>query len=104
MAKHFSEFDEFEVQQELRPIGAWGFFGLSVLFSIPVIGLICLIVFSFSDGNINRRNYARSYFIGLCFFIGIIALLYLTGVVADTLTIIRAGQYPEYLRWLPWAY
>ena len=45
MADHFSEYDAFNVPPEFRPLGAWAYFGLSILFSIPVIGLIFLIVF-----------------------------------------------------------
>ena len=45
-----------------KPLTAWGYFWLTVLYSLPVIGLIFLIAFSFSDGNINRRSHARSYF------------------------------------------
>ena len=37
------------------------YFGLSILFSLPVVGFIFLIIFSVSDANINRRNFARSY-------------------------------------------
>ena len=40
----------------------WGYFGYQLLFAIPIVGFICLIVFSLSNSNINRRNYARSYF------------------------------------------
>lgn len=45
-----------------RPLGAWGYFGYQILFSIPVVGFICLIIFALSDSNINRRSFARSYF------------------------------------------
>ena len=47
---------------EFRPLSPWAYFGYSILFQIPVIGLICLIVFSLSNQNINRRNFARSFF------------------------------------------
>lgn len=59
-----------QIPEEYRPLSAWAYFGYSLLFSIPLIGLICLIIFSFSSSNINRRNYARSFW---CFIvIGII--------------------------------
>ena len=35
--------------------------GYTLLFILPVIGQIALLVFTFSDGNINRRSFARSY-------------------------------------------
>lgn len=43
-----------------RPLGPWAYFGYSVLFSLPIIGLILNIIFCFSDSNVNRRSYARS--------------------------------------------
>ena len=48
-----------------RPLGAWAYFGYQLLFAIPVVGFILLIVFSCSDDNINRRNFARSYWCSL---------------------------------------
>ena len=47
------------------PLGAWGYVGYSLLFSIPIVGFICLLVFSFNDSNLNRRSYARSYWCAL---------------------------------------
>ena len=47
--------------EEYRPLSPWAYFGYSILFSIPLIGLIFNIVFCFSSANINRRNYARSF-------------------------------------------
>ena len=48
--------------EKYRPLGAWAYFGYSILFSIPIVGFIFLIVFSISGSNINRCNYARSFF------------------------------------------
>ena len=70
---------------EYRPLSPWAYFGYSVLFSIPLVGFICLIVFSFNNRNINRRNFARSYFcICVLFMIiaAVIILLNLTNVMA----------------------
>ena len=44
-----------------KPRSPWAYFCLSILFSLPVVGFIFLIIFSVSDANINRRNFARSY-------------------------------------------
>ena len=74
---------------QYRPLSAWAYFGYSVLFSIPLVGFVCLIIFSFNDSNINRRSYARSYWIVfilvfvLSFVFGIIAGL--TGIGAELL-------------------
>lgn len=48
-----------------KPLSPWAYYGYGLLFSIPLVGLIFLIIFSFSDENINRRNFARSYWIAL---------------------------------------
>lgn len=47
-------------EDRFRPISAWGYVGYSILFSIPVLGFILLIVFSYNSGHINRRSFARS--------------------------------------------
>ena len=51
--------------ERFRPLSPWAYFGYSLLFSIPVIGLVCLIVFALNDTNINRRSFARSFFCAL---------------------------------------
>ena len=53
---------EANLPPQYKPISAWGYFGLGILFAIPIVGLVFLIVFSFNNNNINRRNYARSFF------------------------------------------
>lgn len=53
------------IPEEYTPVSAWGYFWYNILFSIPVVGFIFLLVFSLSNGNLNRRNYARSYFCAL---------------------------------------
>ena len=63
-----------------RPLSPWAYFGYEILFSIPLVGLILLIVFALSDSNINRRNFARSFF---CVYVLIAVLsivLLVTGV------------------------
>ena len=62
---------------QYRPLSPWAYFGYNLLFSIPLIGFILLIVFSFSNENINRRNYARSFFVELLFglIIGVIVVV-----------------------------
>ena len=71
------EISEMNLPAKYQPLGAWAYFGYALLFSIPLIGLICLIVFSFSDSNINRRNYARSYW---CILVVVIIVLLVMGV------------------------
>lgn len=46
---------------QFQPLSPWAYVGYSVLFSIPLVGFIILVIFTFSHSNINRRSYARSY-------------------------------------------
>ena len=52
-----------KIPVEYRPLSALQYLGYGLLFNIPVIGFIFLIIFSLSNININRRNYARSFLI-----------------------------------------
>ncbi len=56
---------EADIPPQYRLMGPWAYFGYSLLFSIPIVGFILLIVFSCSSSNLNRRNYARSYWCSL---------------------------------------
>ena len=53
---------ERNIPEQYEPISMWGYLGYSILFALPIIGVIMIFVFSFSkDENINVRNYAKSY-------------------------------------------
>lgn len=71
-------FNESNLPLRYRPLSAWKYFGLNILFSIPVIGFIFLVIFSISRANINRRNYARSFF---CIY----ALILIVAIIAVAL-------------------
>lgn len=61
-----------DIPEEYKPISMWGYFGYEILFSIPLVGLILLLVFSFGGAkNKNLRNFARSYF---CFLIVVVII------------------------------
>ena len=68
--------NEDSLPERFRPLSGWAYFGLQLLFAIPIVGFIFLIVFSFNGSNINRRNFARSYWCALLVF-GVIALVVL---------------------------
>ena len=67
--------------EQFRPLSPWGYLGYSILFAIPVVGLILLIVFSLSDANINRRSFARSFFCGMLLGLILFVVLLLTGLL-----------------------
>ena len=67
---------ERNIPEQYEPISMCGYLGYSILFALPIIGIIMIFVFSFSkDENINVCNYARSYI--LIYVIGVILYLIL---------------------------
>ena len=62
---------------ELRPLSPWTYFGLEILYTLPVIGWIFLICHAVGSANINKRNFARSFF---CVYVVVILLAILLGV------------------------
>jgi hypothetical protein len=74
------------IPNEYKPISAWGYFGYNILFNIPLIGFIMLIIYSFDNSNINRKNYARSYFCIYALIIIVLIILLACGVTTDTIT------------------
>ncbi len=65
-----------QIPEKYRPISAWGYLGYNLLFALPIAGFILLIVFSFDDSNINRKNYARSYFCALLLVVIILVVVF----------------------------
>ena len=78
--------NDFELQhlpEAYRPLSPWTYFGLGILYSLPVVGWIFLIVHAIGSMNINRRNYARSYFCVYVLAIILIAVLAAMGVLSS---------------------
>ena len=81
------------IPEKYRPITMWGYFGLEILFSIPVVGFIFLIVYALGGTkNVNKKNFARSYFCFVIIFVIIMAILVATGLVAQVIDMFR-GMY-----------
>ena len=77
--------NEFELQhlpEAYRPLSPWSYFGLGILYALPLLGWIFLIVHSIGSANINGRNYARSYFCVYVLAIILGVLLTITGVLS----------------------
>ena len=74
------------IPSEYKPISAWGYFGYEILFCLPIIGFIFLLVFAFNNSNINRRNFARSYFCVFLISAVICAILFVLGFSLSDLT------------------
>ena len=68
---------EEELPEEFKPISMWGYFGYSILFAIPCIGLIVLLVFAFGGAkNVNLRNFARGQLISIVIAIIIMVIMF----------------------------
>lgn len=81
------------IPEEYRPISMWGYFGYEILFSIPVVGFIFLVVFALGGTrNVNKKNFARSYFCFLIIFVIIMAILVATGLVGQVIQMFQ-GMY-----------
>ncbi len=51
-----------DLPYRLRPLGAWKYVAYGLLYAVPVVGWVFLIVNSTgASANINKRNFARSY-------------------------------------------
>ncbi len=80
------ENNENNIPSTYKPLSPWAYFGYNILFAIPIVGFICAIIFAFDNSNINRRNYARSFFCGL-------ALLVIFVIIIIVLSVIFGAQY-----------
>ena len=69
------------IPPEYQPISVLGYIGYHLLFSIPIVGLIMMIIYAVkSDGNINVRNLARSMLVVILIVIVISVIMSLAGV------------------------
>lgn len=69
-----------KIPSEYRPISMWGYFGYQLLFSIPIIGWICIVVFALTSSNLNLRNFARSQFCMMIIWLVLICISAFTGL------------------------
>ena len=78
------------IPADYKPISAWGYVGYNLLFAIPLVGFILLFVYGFGNGNINVKNYARSFL--LVYLISIILTIVFSVLFAGAFGAI-ANQY-----------
>ncbi len=82
--------NENNIPAEYKPISMWGYFGYEILFSLPLVGFIMLLIFSFGGtANKNLKNFARSYF---CFMIVAVVLVVVLMVIFSA----AAPKVPSY--------
>jgi len=71
---------------ENKPIGAWKYFGLDLLYSIPLIGFICAIVFAVTNRNNHMKNLAKAVIIKRIIIAATIFLLVLLYIFLEPAT------------------
>ena len=82
--------DNNNIPEKYRPITMWGYFGLEILFSIPIVGFIFLVVYALGGTrNVNKKNFARSYFCFVIIFVVIAAIFVATGLVGQVIDMFR---------------
>ena len=64
---------------ETRPLSPWAYFGLQILYAVPIVGWIFLIIHAIGASNINMRNFARSYFCVLIIVLIIVGVTFALG-------------------------
>ncbi len=79
---------KYRLPPENEPISPWAYYGLKIVFSLPIIGFVCLIILSFHN-NVNLKNYTRSYWCELIISLILIAILVATGVTTGLFELIR---------------
>ncbi|MBO4353334.1 MAG: hypothetical protein J5860_00165 [Clostridia bacterium] len=80
-----------DVPDNLQPMSPWKYFGLNILYAIPIIGFIFLVCHAIGSSNINKRNYARSFFCIVVVVAVIVGIFVATGAVTSIATAIAGG-------------
>lgn len=71
---------------KFKPMKASSYFWYSILYMLPIIGLISLIVCACSDKNINRRSFARGIIISM-----VVGLVLCIAIAAAAVALIMSG-------------
>lgn len=74
------EIDRDRIPEAYRPLSAWTYFGLEILYALPIAGWIFLICHAIGSRNINKLSFARSYFCVYVIVILLVIVLLVSGV------------------------
>ena len=81
------------VYSEYKPISAWGYAGLNVLYAIPVIGWLVFLCHILSPNASSHRSYARSF---LCMFLISLILGVILAVAGYAFIIVGFGSFETF--------
>ena len=82
--------------ERFRPLSPLAYIGFGLLYSIPILGLICAIGFSVKAHNVNLRSYTRAFL----FFFAALAVI----ICAAALILFSRGQLVDVIRRIPNAF
>ena len=80
------------VQQMPEEISMWKYLGMMWVMALPIVGLVLMIIWAFSNEGINRRNYARAVLLNMVIAMALGIFLWGT-MMAIMLQIMRMSQY-----------
>lgn len=92
---HQTVITEEDLPAKFKPVGTWGYFWLKLLYSVPIVGFVFLIIHSFSNSNINRRNHARSYW---CAYIILLIVLIIAFIILLIISIVTGASILELVK------
>lgn len=72
--------DRDRIPEAYRPLSAWAYFALEILYALPVVGWVILICHAIGSRNINKRSFARSYFCIYLVVLAIVVALLVSGI------------------------
>ncbi len=76
-------------ERDCTPLSPWAYFGLNILYSIPIVGLVFLFIHAIGANNINKRNYARSFFCVLIIAGIILLIMAISGTLSAFLEFLK---------------
>ena len=83
-----NDFEQRHLPEAYKPLSPWQYFGLEILYALPLIGWIFLICHAIGSKNLNKRNFARSFFCVYLLAALIVAALSLLGVTANVMDLL----------------
>lgn len=78
-----------KIPVEYRPLSARKYLLYTILFAIPIIGLIFIVIYSLSNSNINRKNFAKAYLFIYAFLLIAFVIFGLSGGFAYVIGLLK---------------
>lgn len=82
---------------DTAPLKTGEYFLMTFLYSLPFIGFILMIVWSFSDGNVNRKNLSRAYLIWQIIGTVLVILMYIAIFALAGHILAAEGLFEEFM-------